>query len=237
VAHDAQRKLLPKRMPELAGFEIDAISITANEVGGDYYDFFEVEDKLGIAVGDVSGKGAKAAFYMAELKGIIEALSHIYYSPKDLMIQVNRTLGRNWEATTFISLIYAVLDIKKRELFFSRAGHCPLLFCPRRGEPQFMEPRGLGLGLEFGKKFDDILAEQKIKLKTGDMLLLYTDGVVEARNSEQREFDQERLRTVAAKLAPLSARQIKDALVNEIRTFVGQARAHDDLTFVVLKAV
>ncbi len=237
VAHDAQRKLLPKKMPELAGFEIDAISITANEVGGDYYDFFELEGKLGIAVGDVSGKGAKAAFYMAELKGIIEALAHIYSSPKDLMIQINRTLVRNLEPTAFISLIYAVLDIKKRELSFSRAGHCPLLFCPKRGEPQFMEPRGLGLGLEFGKKFEDILTEQKIKIKSGEVLLFYTDGVIEARNSEQKEFDQERLRTVAAKTASLSARQIKDALVNEIRAFVGQARAHDDLTFVVLKAV
>ncbi|NIR48875.1 SpoIIE family protein phosphatase [candidate division KSB1 bacterium] len=236
VAHDAQRKLLPKQMPDIAGLDIDAVSVTANEVGGDYYDFFQFDGKLAIAVGDVSGKGAKAAFYMAELKGVIESISGIYASPKELTIQANKTICRNLERTAFISLIYLIVDLKKRELVFTRAGHCPLLYCKRGGkDSRFVEPSGLGLGLEPGPKFNHTLTEQKIKVRSGDVIVLYTDGVVEARNSENREFEQERLKHMVSQNAHLSASQIKEVLINEIRKFVGRTRSHDDLTFVVLK--
>ncbi|MFQ5769045.1 MAG: PP2C family protein-serine/threonine phosphatase, partial [bacterium] len=238
VAHDAQRKLLPKKMPRIPGLEIEAISITANEVGGDYYDFFEVGNRLAIAVGDVSGKGAKAAFYMAELKGIIESLSNIYTSPKELMIQINQSLFRNLERTAFISLIYSIIDTKKKELVFTRAGHCPLLFCSEgNGESRYIEPPGLGLGLDYGKKFAEILSEQTITLKSGDVLIFYTDGVIEARDREYREFDEERLRKLVSKNFHLRASQIKELLVKEIQDFVGGAKSHDDLTLVVIKVI
>ncbi|MFQ5824923.1 MAG: SpoIIE family protein phosphatase [bacterium] len=238
VAHDAQSKLLPKRMPNIEGLDIDAISIAANEVGGDYYDFFEVENRLGIAVGDVSGKGAQAAFYMAELKGIIESLTHIYTSPKELLIKVNKTLYGNIERKTFISLIYALIDIKKRELIFTRAGHCPLLHCSNgQGESRFIEPPGLGLGLDKGSKFREVISEQKIKLKSGDVLIFYTDGVTEARNSSKMEFEEERLRKLVSENSHLSSTQIKGLLVKEIKKFVGHEKSHDDLTFVVIKVI
>ncbi len=236
VAHDAQRQLLPKEMPRIKGIEIEAISVTANEVGGDYYDFFKVGNKLTITVGDVSGKGAKAAFYMAELKGIIESLANIYTSPKELTIQINKSLVRNLERTSFISLIYSIIDINKKELVFTRAGHCPLLYCSERnGESRFIEPPGLGLGLEYGKKFEDNLSEEKVKLQSGDVLVFYTDGVIEARNQHKMEFEQERLKELVSKNLQLSAFQIKELLVKEIQEFVGGTKSHDDLTFVVVK--
>lgn len=237
VAQEAQRKLLPRTTPNFPGVEVDAVCITANEVGGDYYDFFELDsDKLGIAVGDVSGKGAKAAFYMAELKGIIESVASIYSSPKDLLVHINKTLFGNLEPQFFISLIYAVLDVKKKHLVFARAGHCPLLYYSRsRGEADFIEPLGLGLGLEFGLKFDETLCEHKIALKTDDVLVFYTDGLIEARNIEQKEFDPERLRAFVVSHCHLSASEIKEALIKEVKMFVGRARTHDDLTCVVVK--
>jgi serine phosphatase RsbU (regulator of sigma subunit) len=225
-------------MPKLEGLEIDAVSITANEVGGDYYDFFEVEHGVALAVGDVSGKGAQAAFYMAELKGIIESLTKLHTSPKELMIKANETLIGNLERTAFISLIYALFNMKNNELRFARAGHCPLLYCSNgKGEPSFVEPPGLGLGLDQGYKFCQVISEQKIKLKPGDVFVFYTDGVTEARNSSQREFDEERLRNLVSANSHLNATRIKEILVKEIQKFVGHEKAHDDLTFVVTKVL
>ncbi len=238
IAQDAQRKLLPKVMPNVAGFQIDAICITANEVGGDYYDFFKLNDnRLAITVGDVSGKGAKAAFYMAELKGIIESVAGMYSSPKDIVVHINKTLYGNLEPQFFISLIYAVLDVKKKELTLARAGHCPLLYyAKKKNTAQFVEPTGLGLGLEYGEKFDGILCEQTIQLACGDVLVFYTDGLVEARSAEQKEFDAERLREFVANHSSLNASDLKEALVKEVSDFIGREKAHDDLTCVVIKA-
>jgi serine phosphatase RsbU (regulator of sigma subunit) len=235
VAQDAQRKLLPKKMPEVPGLDIDGISVTANEVGGDYYDFFKVDDKIAIAVADVSGKGAKAAFYMAQLKGIIESLSGIYTSPKELLLHVNRSLFRNLESSSFISLIYAVIDAKKKELVFTRAGHCPLLVCSNGKNARFVEPGGMGLGLEYGSKFEASLEEKRLKLKSGDVLMFYTDGVIEARNPRGDEFDQDRLKDFVLEHGGLGASALKAALVDEIRKFVVSSKYHDDMTFVMSK--
>jgi serine phosphatase RsbU (regulator of sigma subunit) len=239
IAQAAQRNLLPKVMPNVAGFQIDAICITANEVGGDYYDFFKLNDnRLAITVGDVSGKGAKAAFYMAELKGIIESVAGMYSSPKDIVVHINKTLYGNLEPQFFISLIYAVLDVKKKELTLARAGHCPLLYySKKKNTAQFVEPTGLGLGLEYGEKFDGMLCEQTIKLARNDVLVFYTDGLVEARNAEQKEFDSERLREFVANHSSLDASELKGALVKEVCDFVGHEKSHDDLTCVVMKAL
>ncbi|HEX9652927.1 MAG TPA: PP2C family protein-serine/threonine phosphatase, partial [bacterium] len=236
-AQEAQRKLLPKDMPQIRGFEIDAVCITANEVGGDYYDFFELGDnRLAIAVGDVSGKGAKAAFYMAELKGIIESTTRIYSSPKEIIVHINKTLFGNLEPQSFISLIYAMLDVKKKELVLARAGHCPMLYCAsKNGVATFVEPAGLGLGLEFGPKFEETLCEQRIKLANGDVLVFYTDGLIEACNTELKEFEQERLRDLVSKNCDLNASAIKEVLIKEVKDFVGGAKAHDDLTCVIIK--
>lgn len=237
IAHEAQQKLLCRNMPNIPGLEIDAISIAANEVGGDYYDFFELnDDKLGIAVGDVSGKGAKAAFYMAELKGVIESIARIYTSPRDVMVHINDTLCRNLDRQTFITLIYSVFDMKKRELVFTRAGHCPLLYrSNRQTECEFYEPPGLGIGLDNTHTFAEVLQEQRIKLKKEDIFVFYTDGVTEARNAKDEEFKETRLRDLVVRSSKQAARQIKETLVDEVTGFVGSSKYHDDFTFVVAK--
>lgn len=237
IAHEAQQKLLCRNMPDIPGLEIDAVSIAANEVGGDYYDFFELNDgKLGIAVGDVSGKGAKAAFYMAELKGVIESIARIYTSPKDVMVHINETLCRNLDRQTFISLIYSVFDVKKNEVVFARAGHCPLLY--HSGEQsvcELLEPPGLGLGLDDSATFAEVLREQRLKLKREDIFIFYTDGVTEARNADDEEFKEGRLRDLVVRSSKQTARQIRETLVQEVTKFVGSSKYHDDFTFVVAK--
>ncbi len=237
VAHDAQMKLLPIKMPEVKNIQIDAICITANEVGGDYYDFFPLkQNRLGIVIGDVSGKGPSAAFYMAEIKGIIESFSTIYDSPKELLQKVNETVYSNVDRKTFISLIYAVLDPIHKTIVYGRAGHCPLLYYQSAKKTEtFMQPPGIGLGLNEGEIFNKTLQEKRIKLKTGDVLLLFTDGVVEARNLANEEFQEQRLQESLNSLVDLSASEIKTGLVTAIDQFVGDQDRHDDLTFLVLK--
>ncbi|MBD3287359.1 SpoIIE family protein phosphatase [candidate division KSB1 bacterium] len=237
IAHDAQMKLLPKSMPRVKGLEIDAICVTANEVGGDYYDFFKFNDhQLGIVVGDVSGKGAEAAFYMAEIKGIIESLCKTTRSPKEILIKTNETLYENWDRSAFITMIFCIIDTKTKTLTCSRAGHCPLIyFNNEENRAAFIEPHGLGLGLEKGTKFSKIIEEKTITLNTEDLMLFYTDGVVEARNNFQEEFGENHLLEETAALAQLGAQDIRKKLVYEVQTFEGAAKPHDDLTLVVVK--
>ncbi len=237
IAHEAQMKLLPRKMPKFDLLDIDAACITANEVGGDYYDFFQLEpSKLGVVIGDVSGKGPEAAFYMAEVKGVLESLSNIYDSPKDLLIHANKILYKTFDRKTFFSVIYGIFDLKKKSFTYCRAGHCPLLYWNKGEEEIFLiEPSGLALGLDSGKKFDKTLAEQKINLKQGDIFILYTDGVNESRNNKQEEFEEQRLCDVVVQNFERKSKELKSEILEHIDNFVGSQPRHDDLTMVVIK--
>lgn len=237
IAHDAQMKLLPKSMPRLKELDIDAICITAQDVGGDYYDLFHFsENRLGIVIGDVSGKGSAAAFLMAEVKGIIKSLAHTHISPREVLIRTNELLYDNLERKFFISLIYAVIDLNVMSLTFSRAGHCPLLFGRAQNlEARFIEPKGIGIGLTHGNLFNQPLEEHQIALNSGDTLLFYTDGLVEAMNSRKEEFEESRLLQIFTHTTHLDSQSIKNTLVKEVYAFMNGANTHDDLTMVVVK--
>jgi serine phosphatase RsbU (regulator of sigma subunit) len=235
VAHEAQMKLLPKRMPIAPNLDIDALSITANEVGGDYFDFFEYPERMGLVIGDVSGKGPAAAFHMAEVKGIIESYSRIYASPREVLIHANAALHRSIERSTFVSLIYANIDFEGNEMIYSRAGHCPVIFVRRDEPPRFLQPAGLALGLDEGKVFEKVITEDRIKLQRDDILIFYTDGVTEAMDAQSREFEESRLLELATSFYGKSSREIREAIVNAVRGFMGPAKSHDDYTVVVLK--
>lgn len=239
IAHEAQMKLLPKVMPDLPGFKLEAICLTANEVGGDYYDFFHIDDhRLGMVIGDVSGKGASAAFIMAELKGIMEALARHHNSPKELLIAANETLYNTVDRNTFVSVIYGIMDSRKKCFAFCRAGQCPLLFSPAGAEKvEVYEPPGMGLGLDRGALFENGLEEVKITLKKDDMMMLFTDGAVEARNPRGEEFTEIRLVALFQQHRQLQPKQLMHRMIQEITTFTGSAKAHDDLTFLIVKAL
>ncbi|MBN2090288.1 SpoIIE family protein phosphatase [candidate division KSB1 bacterium] len=237
IAHDAQMKLLPKSMPNLKELDIDAVCITAQDVGGDYYDLFLFPDnRLGIVIGDVSGKGSAAAFLMAEVKGIIKSLAHTYVSPREVLIRTNELLYENLERKFFISLIYAVIDLNLMSLTFSRAGHCPLLFGQAQTlEARFIEPKGIGIGLTHGELFNQSLEEHQIALNQGDTFLFYTDGLVEAMNLQKAEFEESRLLQIFTHATYLNSQSIKNTLVKEVYAFMNGASTHDDLTMVVVK--
>ena len=238
IAHDAQMKLLPKAMPQIAGLSFDAVSVTANEVGGDYYDFFHVGDgRLGVVIGDVSGKGPSAAFYMAEVKGVMEALAGDAQSPAAMLTAANRIIYRNFDRSTFISLIYGIIDAELCCFTFCRAGHCPAYYYNAGLDVvQRLEPRGLGIGLDAGSIFEKTLETMRIDLLPGDAFLLYTDGVTEARNPAGEEFGEERLAVAFEEVKEKNPQEIKKYILHRIYSFFDGANAYDDLTFLVIKA-
>ncbi len=237
IAHEAQMKLLPKSMPQVKKLDIDAICVTANDVGGDYYDFFELaRDRVAIVIGDVSGKGPEAAFYMAEMKGIIESLSRLYLSPKELLFHANQILYENFDKDMFVTMIYAVFDLTQMQLTFCRAGHCPLIHHQSQsGDTRFIEPRGIGLGLETSGVFQKHILEHSLPFHRDDLFIFYTDGIIEARNKMEEEFGEQNLLQATIELASLSAAEVKQELIARTIKFCGASKPHDDLTMVVVK--
>ncbi|MBL7093181.1 SpoIIE family protein phosphatase [candidate division KSB1 bacterium] len=239
IAHEAQRKLLPHTMPEIKFLQIDAACKTANEVGGDYYDFFLYDNsKLGIIIGDVSGKGAEAAFYMAEVKGVFESLGSTSTSPKELLINTNKILYNTLDSKTFVSALFGTFDFKKHTFTFCRAGHCPLLYwSANENEVYLVEPAGLALGLDGGMNFNSILKEEKIKFHSNDIFVFITDGINEARNAHNEEFEEQRICDIVFENQKENATAIKNVILEKIENFVGDQKQHDDLTMVVIKVV
>ena len=161
-------------------------------MGGDYYDFFKLPgDLLGVLIADVSGKGTSAALYMAELKGLVLSLSQIYLSPRQLLVEVNRIISDNLDTRSFITMTYAVIDLKAGRMTYARAGHTPLIYM-RGGsgttEPvKILVPSGMVVGLRIPgahEKFMELLEEESIDLTNGDVIVLYTDGISEAMNAD-----------------------------------------------------
>jgi HAMP domain-containing protein len=173
IARQIQMSLLPQDSVSVPGLELSAACIPAAEVGGDYYDLLPLGDgRLGVVVADVSGKGTSAALYMAELKGLMLSLSRIHESPYRLLCEANRILAANMDARSFVTMTYAVADPRAGVLRYARAGHNPLLRLGADGAPpQALTPPGLGLGMDRGERFDQVLEERELPLHPGDTYL------------------------------------------------------------------
>jgi serine phosphatase RsbU (regulator of sigma subunit) len=234
LAQDMQRKLLPQELPQVRGLDIDAISTPAFEVGGDYYDFMQLaEDTIGIIVGDVSGKGVSAAFYMSEVKGIFQSLSTLYASPREFMVRANAVLSASIDKHSFVSLLYGILDVRTGRFQIARAGHCPLLHVSHSSSA-YVRPDGMGLGLAGHGLFADSIEEYTLELARGDVCVFYTDGVTEAHRNED-EFGYERLRAAAGVANGKPAARIKEDILQAVDAFIEHGAAEDDMTLVVVR--
>ena len=237
IAREVQQRLLPERTPEFSNIAIETLTITAYELGGDYYDFISFPDnRLGLIIGDVSGKGTSAAFYMAEAKGIIQSLSKTFSQPRELLIRTNEILYDTLERKSFISMLMACVNPASQTLSFARAGHCPLLYYSiKEKTARLLQPGGIGVGLEKGEIFKDVLVEEEVKYKIGDVFVFYTDGLSEARNKEGIEYGEERLRELIQNNPEKSATELKDLIINSILAFLDGNSLSDDLTMLLLK--
>jgi sigma-B regulation protein RsbU (phosphoserine phosphatase) len=242
IARSIQMSLLPQGPLQMPGVSLSGHCEPAREVGGDYYDFLPLDnDRLGILIADVAGKGTSAALYMAELKGLVLSLSRHHVSPRTMLIEANRIISKHLDARSFITMTYAVVDLRARTMTCSRAGHCPLVYVPGpeadSRAPQVLTPEGMVLGLQFdlGDTFDRLLEEVTLPLGRGDLFVLYTDGISEAMNEQGDCFGDQRLVDLAERNADLKSDALCERILSEVHSFAGDAAQHDDMTMVLLK--
>jgi len=235
VAREIQRKLVPTRSPEIKNLDIASVFIPAFEVGGDYFDFFQLnQNEFSFVIADVSGKGISAAFYMAEVKGIIESLSKVISSPKEILIQANKILCKTLDKKNFVSAVFASINLQTGFFKLARAGHCPVIFV-RDSELKYLKPKGMAIGFDCSDKFENNLEEINLKLKKNDLLVLFTDGVTEARNKNLEEFGNERFDTLLLKNYNESSEIILRNVIQEISVFSQDYSQHDDITMIAIK--
>ncbi|MEL6615378.1 MAG: PP2C family protein-serine/threonine phosphatase, partial [Bacteroidota bacterium] len=262
LARAVQQRLLPTTLPEIPGLRLSAIEKPAQTVGGDYYDAVSLgDDCVGVVVADVSGKGAGAAFYMAEMKGIFQAASRLTRSPSEFLCRANEALSPSLERGTFVSAIYGVIDGQTGTLALARAGHCPALLIhptsgaaasgdacaedvaasdspPPEARTRYLRPDGLALGLDPGPLFQRTLDETLVHLVPGDVAVLFTDGLVEARDASGETYGYDRLAAAAAHLCPTDGacdpHALRDALLDDVAQFTGLPETDDDVTLMVV---
>jgi sigma-B regulation protein RsbU (phosphoserine phosphatase) len=237
IAREIQKVLLPSTPPELPGFELRGMNLPARTLSGDYFDFLPVDDDhLGIVIADVSGKGVPASLIMAMCRSAVRSLSRGEKSPSALLRGVNRLLYPDMKQDMFISMAYVVLDRRSGAAMLARAGHdAPLLYHAATGEAETMSPKGMAVGIDSGGVFDRVCTDHPFILETGDLLLLYTDGLTEALDSGGAEYGVERLRQELRREAPAGASETLRHLADSVRSFAGDQPQHDDITLIALR--
>lgn len=236
IAHRIQASFLPQHDPEAAGFDISGMNMPSEEVSGDYYDFVAItEHDLGVIVSDVAGKGIPAALIMASFRGALLAEIDNNYSIGRILERVNNMLYKSTEGNQFVTAIYGVLDAQQRVLTYANAGHnYPLLL---HSDDSFETPAAGGFPLGLFPSTEATYDEQLLHLRSGDILVLYTDGVVETYQPGMGEFGLTRLKDVVAQNRAKSAIHIRDAIYTATKNFRQEAPQPDDITIVVIKAL
>src|SRR5918912_3229615 len=233
IARQVQLELLPARDPELPGFDISAYNFSTEEVSGDYYDFVKIyDDHLGVVIADVSGKGVPAALLMAFLRASLRAAMHIGYAPNISMAKANYLLWESIENNQFVTAFYGVLDATNRTLAYANAGHNPPLLIDEQGHARFIERGGLPLGMFRDTRY----YEYYLPIDAGQVLVLYTDGIVEATDAAGEEYGRERLAAKVRAGRDLTAKELIKFIHADMLDWTGGRGAGDDVTFVVVKA-
>ena len=238
IAQRVQRSLLPSKLHHNSCFDISGFSEAADEVGGDFYETYQFdESSFALIIGDVSGKGTSAAFNMSQMKGVFHSLVQLGLSPVEFLSKANSALSHCLERNHFITTTYYHIDTAISRIRYSRAGHCPTLYYDiAKGKSEYLEVKGMGLGILRNASFRDYICENVLTYRQGDVMLLYTDGIVEARNQEGEEFGYERLRQALDASHELEVREIKERLIQALYDFVGASTLpDDDYSLVVVK--
>lgn len=230
VATDIQQKLLPEELPNCSKTEFGALSIPARQIGGDYYDFFELENgNIGIVIADIVGKGIPAGLFMATLKSILHTHMREILSPKEAMTKINHVLVHDPVVSKFVPFFYAVYNPKTNVFSYCNAGHeAPLLYSKNRFKTLETE------GFPLGAAEDTVYEEKEIQLTNNDVVIMFTDGIVEARNHNDNSFGYNRLKKLIKDTVSMSASEITQEIYNQVKTF-STTEQHDDLTLVCLK--
>jgi serine phosphatase RsbU (regulator of sigma subunit) len=234
IAAEVQRMLYPRALPPFPRLDYVGVCRPARIVGGDYYDFLPVQPgRLLISLGDISGKGISAALLMANLQGLVRSLVRLHEGQVEKLAEaVNRELSLSIDGSKFASLFCALFDADSGSLDYVNAGHCPVLIFRAGGGPtERLEPTGTVLGLFQDARF----ARGQARLATGDLLVAYTDGVVEAESFSQKEFGEERLNELVRAHAGRPLPELAETLLGQVARFAADVPQQDDRTVVLAR--
>ena len=243
LASDVQRMLLPRTMPVVPGLDLDARYLAAQKVSGDLYDVFPLgSDRVGVAVADVAGKGMSASLLMAICRTTLRQIAPLHESPARVLTMLNRSLAGDMREGMYITLNYAVVDAGRNQVIIARAGHeLPLL---SRRDPatgaflsEYAGSEGMPVGLVNAELFDAAIEDKTLEFTPGSTLVLYTDGLTEAPNEEEKEFGGARLADALRSAHGGSARQVNDAILTAVERFTGVTGLRDDYTLLTVKRV
>lgn len=237
IAKMVSKSLLPQRLESDKDFEITAFSESADDVGGDYYDTLRIsETEVALIIADVSGKGTTAAFHMSQMKGIFHSLAQGERNPQEFMSKANRALAFCLERGSFISAAYFVVNTETKVVHYSRAGHCPVLYYrASENKTEFLKDKGAALGMLKNSSYSKLIESRCIDYRPNDVIVLYTDGITEARNDKNEEFEQERLAEALLEVAGKSSLEIQQHIIQKLYEFTGTKNINDDYTTMIIK--
>lgn len=236
VAKTFQKQILPQALPGTDKIEFFVMSQEVDEIGGDFYDVTQNGGKYKVAIGDVSGKGTTAAFYMAETKGVFQALSQLDMGVRDFILTANKAMSKCLRKGNFMTLTYLQIDMDARYLELLRAGHCETLYYDSKAdELRALSEGGMGLGILRDDRFASYVGQpERIDFSPGDIVILFTDGIIEARNTNTEEFGLDRLIEIVRRLRKSDSRLIVETLVQQVKAFTGN-KIEDDYSILVIK--
>ncbi|MBS1487839.1 MAG: SpoIIE family protein phosphatase [Bacteroidetes bacterium] len=237
IAKTVQQSLLPTKLEQDHDFEVVAFSASADEVGGDYYDTLRIDEhKVALIIADVSGKGTTAAFHMSQMKGIFHSLAQQQLDPREFMQRANKALIYCLERNSFISASFFVIDTTQKKIRYSRAGHCPVLYL-RAGQSNsyYLKDKGAALGMVRNSEYGNYIETNEISYQSGDIMVLYTDGITEAQNGKGDEFGYEHLASALNEVSTASAKEIGDHIIKRLYEFTGTQNINDDYTSMTVK--
>jgi sigma-B regulation protein RsbU (phosphoserine phosphatase) len=234
LAAQIQTDFLPRETPVCKGFDISGFMTPCYQVGGDYYDYIPIgADRLGITIADVSGKGVSASLLMASLRASLHSEVHLRYDMEKMATKLNDFIHKSSAINSFITFFFCELNMNSGELKYVNAGHNPPVVLDKKGNISRMESSGLCLGMFPNAEYE----ARTITLDPRDISLLFTDGITESRNKENKEFGEEKLIKILKKNAKLSASDIIEQIQKEVETFTAGTEQMDDQTVVVIKKI
>ena len=237
VAREIQQAILPRIFPpfpeEAVHMDIAASMNAAKDVGGDFYDFFRIDDdRIGFTIADVSGKGVPAAIFMAVCRTLIRATGIRGVSPSECITYSNDLLSQESVNYMFVTIFYGIYNIRTGEVTYTNAGHNPPYLMKANGTVEMLP---MSKDIVAGAIDDFQFSEETFQLERGDTLLLFTDGVTEAIDPDENEYDNERLKKLLQQCGKLSCKEIVDAVKADVKAFAGDAEQSDDITLMAMK--
>jgi sigma-B regulation protein RsbU (phosphoserine phosphatase) len=233
LARSIQNNLLPKEIPSSPGYNIAGYTLPARSVGGDYYDFISMgAGHLALCLGDVSGKGMPAALLMAHLQAAVRGQTLMQATPAECLSRSNTLLFQSTASDRFATCFYGILDLEQHRLRYSNAGHDrPLVISGNGSAPRQLDSSGLVLGIMPDSEY----SEASISLEPGDLLLIYSDGIIDAADGSEREFGLERLTELVHEHRGETAMDLVNRILLEVNGHAGEAPQTDDMTLVVIR--